>query len=369
MTDNLNNIEPDQSKWDFVDRQTVLNTMMAGQYLVLDLQKPTEMIVPLPLNGRQGDDGLTQKIWLKNGSRPYDLRNQQVQLLAQDPADKVKMITNVIGAEDDLQYGKFTMLLPRQMFYSAGVYKKMWLQVIDSTSTIISTINLGMEVYAGVPTLTFNDEDYIDKVTATLQNALKTINDYQDNINTTMTGVDTRIKGAQDQVTGLLAQVSSGQVPTKDQLDKIAADLASFKTTVLLNNGNQTFNGVLTFTNTPSINGQPVATSGNGAGAITQWLGSMTGTLNYRYVIMSGMQLVWLHGNLSGGNSSNDGFTLPAEINITDFFETTTSHGEVLHYDSNRHAFTLNGLVSGETTVQPTLIDLSWIAYAPKGEN
>lgn len=369
MTDNLNNIEPDQSKWDFVDRQTVLNTMMAGQYLVLDLQKPTEMIVPLPLNGRQGDDGLTQKIWLKNGSRPYDLRNQQVQLLAQDPADKVKMITNVIGAEDDLQYGKFTMLLPRQMFYSAGVYKKMWLQVIDSTSTIISTINLGMEVYAGVPTLTFNDEDYIDKVTATLQNALKTINDYQDNINTTMTGVDTRIKGAQDQAAGLLAQVSSGQVPTKDQLDKIAADLASFKTTVLLNNGNQTFNGVLTFTNTPSINGQPVATSGNGAGAITQWLGSMTGTLNYRYVIMSGMQLVWLHGNLSGGNSSNDGFTLPAEINITDFFETTTSHGEVLHYDSNRHAFTLNGLVSGETTVQPTLIDLSWIAYAPKGEN
>ena len=180
-----------------------------GRYAVINtLLDTTDVTLIDSLSGRQGDNGRIVYFAIKDGNLPHNLDGQNVVLTAKDSAGKVKQIS---GVNDMISAtgGLFSMLIPGEMYQSAGDIEEAYISVQDGAGTVISSIPVTFTVLANNILFTANaSKEYIDSVQQAINEANSRISGLNDNIKaqqlvyeTLKTSVDT-----------LAAQVNSNQV-------------------------------------------------------------------------------------------------------------------------------------------------------------
>lgn len=180
-----------------------------GRYAVVNtLLDTTDVTLIDSLSGRQGDNGRIVYFAIKDGNLPHNLDGQNVVLTAKDSAGKVKQIS---GVNDMISAtgGLFSMLIPGEMYQSAGDIEEAYISVQDDAGTVISSIPVTFTVLANNILFTANaSKDYIDSVQKSIDEA-----------NSRISGLDNNIKAQQiayetlkTSVENLNAQIDSKQV-------------------------------------------------------------------------------------------------------------------------------------------------------------
>lgn len=180
-----------------------------GRYAVVNtLLDTTDVTLIDSLSGRQGDNGRIVYFAIKDGNLPHNLDGQNVVLTAKDSAGKVKQIS---GVHDMISAtgGLFSMLIPGEMYQSAGDIEEAYISVQDGAGTVISSIPVTFTVLANNILFTANaSKDYIDSVQQAINEANSRINGLNDNIKAQQLAYTT-LKTA---VENLAGQVNSNQV-------------------------------------------------------------------------------------------------------------------------------------------------------------
>ncbi|WP_270276004.1 BppU family phage baseplate upper protein [Weissella confusa] len=180
-----------------------------GRYAVVNtLLDTTDVTLIDSLSGRQGDNGRIVYFAIKDGNLPHNLDGQNVVLTAKDSAGKVKQIS---GVHDMISAtgGLFSMLIPGEMYQSAGDIEEAYISVQDGAGTVISSIPVTFTVLANNILFTANaSKDYIDSVQQAINEANSRISGLNDNIKAQQLAYET----LKTSVENLNAQIDSKQV-------------------------------------------------------------------------------------------------------------------------------------------------------------
>ncbi|WP_199429900.1 BppU family phage baseplate upper protein [Weissella confusa] len=180
-----------------------------GRYAVVNtLLDTTDVTLIDSLSGRQGDNGRIVYFAIKDGNLPHNLDGQNVVLTAKDSAGKVKQIS---GVHDMISAtgGLFSMLIPGEMYQSAGDIEEAYLSVQDGAGTVISSIPVTFTVLANNLLFTANaSKDYIDSVQQAVNEANSRISGLNDNIKAQQLAYET----LKTSVENLAGQIDSKQV-------------------------------------------------------------------------------------------------------------------------------------------------------------
>lgn len=180
-----------------------------GRYVVVNtLLNTTDVTLIESLSGRQGDNGRIVYFAIKDGNLPHNLDGQNVVLTAKDSAGKVKQIS---GVHDMISAtgGLFSMLIPGEMYQSAGDIEEAYLSVQDEAGTVISSIPVTFTVLANNILFTANaSKDYIDSVQQAIDEANSRISGLNDNIKAQQLAYET----LKTSVENLAGQIDSKQV-------------------------------------------------------------------------------------------------------------------------------------------------------------
>lgn len=180
-----------------------------GRYAVVNtLLDTTDVTLIDSLSGRQGDNGRIVYFAIKDGNLPHNLDGQNVVLTAKDSAGKVKQTS---GVHDMISAtgGLFSMLIPGEMYESAGDIQEAYLSVQDGAGTVISSIPVTFTVLANNILFTANaSKDYIDSVQKAVDEANSRISGLNDNIKAQQLAYET----LKTSVENLAGQIDSKQV-------------------------------------------------------------------------------------------------------------------------------------------------------------
>ena len=180
-----------------------------GRYAVVNtVLDTTDVTLIDSLSGRQGDNGRIVYFAIKDGNLPHNLDGQNVVLTAKDSAGKVKQIS---GVHDMISAtgGLFSMLIPGEMYQSAGDIEEAYISVQDGAGTVISSIPVTFTVLANNILFTANaSKDYIDSLQQAINEANSRISGLNDNIKAQQLAYET----LKTSVENLNAQVNSKQV-------------------------------------------------------------------------------------------------------------------------------------------------------------
>ncbi|MCT0023013.1 phage baseplate upper protein [Weissella confusa] len=180
-----------------------------GRYAVINtLLDMTDVTLIDSLSGRQGDNGRIVYFAIKDGNLPHNLDGQNVVLTAKDSAGKIKQIS---GVNDMISAtgGLFSMLIPGEMYQSAGDIEEAYISVQDGAGTVISSIPVTFTVLANNILFTANaSKDYIDSVQKAVDEANLRISGLNDNIKAQQLAYKT-LKTSVDNLAG---QIDSKQV-------------------------------------------------------------------------------------------------------------------------------------------------------------
>ena len=180
-----------------------------GRYAVVNtVLDTTDVTLIDSLSGRQGDNGRIVYFAIKDGNLPHNLDGQNVVLTAKDSAGKVKQIS---GVHDMISAtgGLFSMLIPGEMYQSAGDVEEAYISVQDDAGTVISSIPVTFTVLANNILFTANaSKDYIDSLQQAINEANSRISGLNDNIKAQQLAYET----LKTSVENLNAQVNSKQV-------------------------------------------------------------------------------------------------------------------------------------------------------------
>ena len=175
-----------------------------GRYAVINtLLNTTDVTLIDSLSGRQGDNGRVVYFAIKDGNLPHNLDGQNVVLTAKDSAGKVKQIS---GVNDMISStgGLFSMLIPGEMYQSAGDIEEAYISVQDSAGTVISSIPVTFTVLANNILFTANaSKDYIDSVQQAIDEANSRISGVQSNVEAQQIAYDT-LKTSIENLTNLV---------------------------------------------------------------------------------------------------------------------------------------------------------------------
>ena len=180
-----------------------------GRYAIVNtLLDTTDVTLIDSLSGRQGDNGRIVYFAIKDGNLPHNLDGQNVVLTAKDSAGKVKQIS---GVHDMISAtgGLFSMLIPGEMYQSAGDIEEAYLSVQDGAGTVISSIPVTFTVLANNILFTANaSKDYIDSVQQAIDEANSRISGLNDNIKAQQLAYET----LKTSVENMAGQINSKQV-------------------------------------------------------------------------------------------------------------------------------------------------------------
>lgn len=180
-----------------------------GRYAIVNtLLDTTDVTLIDSLSGRQGDNGRIVYFAIKDGNLPHNLDGQNVVLTAKDSAGKVKQIS---GVHDMISAtgGLFSMLIPGEMYQSAGDIEEAYISVQDGAGTVISSIPVTFTVLANNILFTANaSKDYIDSVQQAIDEANSLISGLNDSIKAQQLAYET----LKTSVGNLAGQVNSNQV-------------------------------------------------------------------------------------------------------------------------------------------------------------
>ncbi|TGE65593.1 hypothetical protein C6P12_02750 [Weissella confusa] len=203
-----------------------------GRYAIVNtLLDTTDVTLIDSLSGRQGDNGRIVYFAIKDGNLPHNLDGQNVVLTAKDSAGKVKQIS---GVHDMISAtgGLFSMLIPGEMYQSAGDIEEAYLSVQDNAGTVISSIPVTFTVLANNILFTANaSKDYIDSVQQAINEANSRISGLNDNIKAQQLAYET----LKTSVENLAGQIDSKQVALLNVVNHFT-EAATFDKDITANN-------------------------------------------------------------------------------------------------------------------------------------
>lgn len=341
-----------------------------GRYAVVNtLLDTTDVTLIDSLSGRQGDNGRIVYFAIKDGNLPHNLDGQNVVLTAKDSAGKVKQIS---GVHDMISAtgGLFSMLIPGEMYQSAGDIEEAYISVQDGAGTVISSIPVTFTVLANNILFTANaSKDYIDSVQQAINEANSRISGLNDNIKAQQLAYET----LKTSVENLNAQVNSkrvamlnvenhftntatfdnGVITPKFKADSVNAQQSHDGNTwhnladddaVVHNTGNETIGGNKTFTGNINFNGDTdwiiVSISTNG-----------TGEIRYRRRLGFVELYAW-YSPATSSTGTIKPLTLPTGFRPVGEIREFGMNGGAINSDSSRIMISTNGLV--EIGAEPT---------------
>lgn len=205
-----------------------------GRYAVVNtLLNITDVTLIESLNGRQGDNGRTVYFAIKDGNLPHNLTNQDVKVIAKDGQGKIKVIS---GIKDliSAQAGLFSMLMPAELYQSSGDMEEAYLQIVDNTGTVISSVPITFTVVANNIIMTANaSADYIDSVQKAVDQANKIINGLSNN----MQAQSVAYSALSSALASISEQINSKQVALKNVSNDFTGDNT--------HSGKETYNGAV----------------------------------------------------------------------------------------------------------------------------
>lgn len=188
------------------------NNLPNGRFAVVDtVLNKTDATIIDALSGTQGDSGRIVNFALKDGSFAHNLDGQDVSLQVKDAAGKVKIV-NGIYDRIDVTRGLFSMLIPGDVYQSAGDVEESRLVVTDSKNTVISSIPITFTVFANGVVISANaSKDYIDSIQKILDEFNERITTTSNNLET----VKTAVNSLNDAITNYTDLVNTKAVAVK----------------------------------------------------------------------------------------------------------------------------------------------------------
>lgn len=280
---------------------------MANDYVVLDLEKPTQTLVNLKNNfqGRVGDSRAYCKLWIKSNGLPYDLtkNGRTVGFSGVDPSgDKWNAVgwaaTDQPG--DNAQVGRITYYFPAGMFRVEGDWDtdSTFFYVDDDKDDMhVSTVNVWLHIMANQVEMGISAEPYktdLDKAVGEVRDYVKArrseIDSLMEELNSD--ALEMKIKSLNDVVQNYTNLIKQNAIPTVDDMKSYVNSL--FLASETNHDLNELKDPQHTFmvddgtTNTPTGKWGLLRVLGNG----NNWVGQF---------FLDDQQNLWVRYNGSGG--------------------------------------------------------------------
>ena len=213
---------------------------MANDYVVLDLEKPTQTLVNLKNNfqGRVGDSRAYCKLWIKSNGMPFDLtkNGRTVGFSGVDPdGDKWNAVGWAAADQpgDNAQVGKVTYYFPSGMFRVEGDWDKdsTFFYVDDNKKDMhVSTINVWLHILANQVEMGISAEPFktdldkaVDEVRSYVSQKRTEINSLFEELNSDV--LQMKIKSLNDTVQNYINLIKQNAIPTRDEMNSYVDSL------------------------------------------------------------------------------------------------------------------------------------------------
>lgn len=219
---------------------------MANDYVVLDLEKPTQTLINLTNNfqGRVGDSRAYCKLWIQSNGIPYDLTKdgRSVGFSGVDPDGDKWVAVGWAAADqpgDNAQVGRITYYFPAGMFRVEGDWDKdsTFFYVDDeNTDMHVSTINVWLHIFANEVEMGISATPYksdldkaVDEVKSYAQQKQNEIDNSLQEINSG--ALMQKVQALSDAIMVYTGLIKQNAVATKDEMQDYIAQLLGSKTT------------------------------------------------------------------------------------------------------------------------------------------
>ena len=194
---------------------------MANKYAIVNTQlNQVNATLIEQLNGRQGDSGRVVYFSLKDGNIPHDISNQRIEIIVKDSSGTIKVfstINNVISSVG----GLFSMIVPGELYQSAGDVQEAFMRIYDNKNIVITSIPITFTVFANNIILTSNaSETYIDSVQQAINKANELILGLNNNINAQKTAYDI-LKSSLEVVNGEITNAQVAKINTTNEFSEV----------------------------------------------------------------------------------------------------------------------------------------------------
>lgn len=219
---------------------------MANDYVVLDLEKPTQTLINLTNNfqGRVGDSRAYCKLWVQSNGIPYDLTKdgRSVGFSGVDPNGDKWVAVGWAAADqpgDNAQVGRITYYFPAGMFRVEGDWDKdsTFFYVDDeNTDMHVSTTNVWLHIFANEVEMGISATPYksdldkaVDEVKSYAQQKQNEIDNSLQEINSG--ALMQKVQALSDAIVVYTGLIKQNAVATKDEMQDYIAQLLGSKTT------------------------------------------------------------------------------------------------------------------------------------------
>lgn len=257
---------------------------MANDYVVLDLEKPTQTLVNLKNNfqGRVGDSRAYCKLWIKSNGLPYDLtkNGRTVGFSGVDPSgDKWNAVgwaaTDQPG--DNAQVGRITYYFPAGMFRVEGDWDtdSTFFYVDDDKDDMhVSTINVWLHILSNEVEMGIDATPYKSDLDKAVGEVRAYADQKRDEIDRLLREANSdalmqKVHALNDTVQMYTDLVTKKAVPTITEMQDYVAQLLGSKTTdddlnLLLNQGNYVITNANAGNNPAKTTGTLIVSGDNG---------------------------------------------------------------------------------------------------------
>jgi len=119
---------------------------------------------------------------LKDGDLPHDISNQKVEIIVKDAQGKIKIISTINNLISSVG-GLFSMVIPSELYQSAGDIEEGYIRVSNTENVVVSSIPITFKVVANNIIMTSNaSKEFIDSVQMTIDDANTRIDGLTNNI-------------------------------------------------------------------------------------------------------------------------------------------------------------------------------------------
>lgn len=196
-------------------------------YIVVDTYAPTQTVVNFSpfFNGQVGDERKVASIWYQHNGIPWDLTADGGYTPVFDGVDPKADPIRVYGGQgitrpgDDPKYGRVSYLFPPEAFTTPGDYDsdKTAFALVDANGNQVTTNHVAIHVNQATGAHAIIDgKPYIDEFKKTKLAINQELDDMTD-----------RFQIAQKYIDAIKAQISSGDIISKTDFNKFAAQLAT----------------------------------------------------------------------------------------------------------------------------------------------
>ncbi|WP_270529523.1 BppU family phage baseplate upper protein [Limosilactobacillus vaginalis] len=258
---------------------------MANDYVVLDLEKPTQTLINLTNNfqGRVGDSRAYCKLWVQSNGIPYDLTKdgRSVGFSGVDPDGDKWVAVGWAAADqpgDNAQVGRITYYFPAGMFRVEGDWDKdsTFFYVDDeNTDMHVSTTNVWLHIFANEVEMGISATPYksdldkaVDEVKSYAQQKQNEIDNSLQEINSG--ALMQKVQALSDAIGVYTGLIKQNAVATKDEMQDYIAQLLGSKTTgddlnLLLDQGSYVITNANTSNNPAKTTGTLIVSGDSGS--------------------------------------------------------------------------------------------------------